>query len=140
MNYSDTHEGADSCTQTLGARQRAPPVLCEVIGEPFKQSATLIGEPVKGRVKTGTSQRTGPRTQLSVFSAFVHAIRRVPAPAAAAEEILAKASRRLAAPSAGACGIRAPRKVLAAGWGAGLERRWRRDGAGCPWFHTPIPR
>ena len=35
------------------------PVLCELIGEPIKQSVNLSGEPVKGRVKAGTSQSTG---------------------------------------------------------------------------------
>ena len=34
-------------------------VLCELIGEPVKQSAKLIGEPIKGRVESGTSQSTG---------------------------------------------------------------------------------
>ena len=30
---------------------------CELIGEPIGQSAKLIGEPIKGRAKTGTSQK-----------------------------------------------------------------------------------
>ena len=32
-----------------------------VIGEPFKQSATVIGEPIKGQVQTGAWQSTGLR-------------------------------------------------------------------------------
>ena len=32
--------------------------LSELIREPIKQSAKLIGEPITGRVKTGTSQST----------------------------------------------------------------------------------
>ena len=32
--------------------------LCELIGGPIKQSARLIGEPIKGPVKTGTPHST----------------------------------------------------------------------------------
>ena len=41
--------------RSVGALQpRLRPVLCELIGgQPSKLSATLIGAPVKGRVKTG---------------------------------------------------------------------------------------
>ena len=41
-----------------GCRCGRHAVLCEVIGEPIKQSAKLIREPIKGRVKTGSSQST----------------------------------------------------------------------------------
>ena len=34
-------------------------VLFELIGEPIQQSAKLIREPIKGRVKTGTPHSTG---------------------------------------------------------------------------------
>ena len=40
----------------------APPVLCEVIGEPIKQSAKLSGEPIKRRVKRAL--RTALRSPL----------------------------------------------------------------------------
>ena len=33
-------------------------VLCELIGQPIKQSAKLFGEPIKGRVQTVTWQST----------------------------------------------------------------------------------
>ena len=39
------------------------PVLCELIGEPIKQSTKLIGEPIRGRVKTDTSQSTASTHQ-----------------------------------------------------------------------------
>ena len=38
----------------LATALRDAAVLCELIGEPIKQSAKLTREPVKGRVKTGT--------------------------------------------------------------------------------------
>ena len=41
--------------------QLLPPVLCELIGEPIKQSAKLVEEPIKGRVETGTSHSTACR-------------------------------------------------------------------------------
>ena len=44
-----------------GAHRHLRPVLCELIGQPIKQSAELIGEPIKGRAKTGTSHSTGVR-------------------------------------------------------------------------------
>ena len=47
---------------------RRRPVLCELMGEPIKQPAKLIGEPIKGRVKTGTSQSTGRRLCLAGVS------------------------------------------------------------------------
>ena len=52
-----------------GSEQGSGPVLCELIGEPIKQSAKLIGEPIKGRAKTGTLLSTGlgwPLQQLGV--------------------------------------------------------------------------
>ena len=36
------------------AEVRSSSALCELIGEPIKRSAKLTGEPIKGRVKTGT--------------------------------------------------------------------------------------
>ena len=46
-------------------------MICELIGEPIKQSATSIGEPIKGRVKTGTSHSTGARAEAHQMSASV---------------------------------------------------------------------
>ena len=34
-------------------------MLCGLIGEPIKHSAKLFGEPVNGRIKTGTSHSVG---------------------------------------------------------------------------------
>ena len=42
----------------LGARQGRP-VLCALIEEPIKQPAEMIGEPIRGRVKTGPSRSSG---------------------------------------------------------------------------------
>ena len=39
------------------------PLLRELIGEPIKQSAELTGPPIKGRVKTGTSQSNESATR-----------------------------------------------------------------------------
>ena len=43
--------------QARGAVPRKS-LLCEVIGGPIKQSAKLTGNPIKGRVKCGTSHST----------------------------------------------------------------------------------
>ena len=46
-------------------RRGTSPVLCQLIEEPIKQSANLVGQPLKGRVKTGTSHSTGRVPALS---------------------------------------------------------------------------
>ena len=50
------------------------PVLCELIGEPIKQSAELIGKPIKGWVKTGTSQSTGCAPPLNAVAFNLYSI------------------------------------------------------------------
>ena len=48
----------DFRTFSANLARGARAVLCEPIGEPIKQSAKLIGEPITGRAKTGTSHCT----------------------------------------------------------------------------------